>query len=86
MSEENQDPYPVINNLECKGCERCIIACREGVLEMSDEVNQRGYHYAMYRGQGCTGCGDCYYTCPEPLALEVHIPRKARKKSIQEEE
>lgn len=53
---------------------------------MSDEVNQRGYHYAMYRGQGCTGCGDCYYTCPEPLAVEVHIPRKARKKSIQEEE
>jgi 2-oxoisovalerate ferredoxin oxidoreductase delta subunit len=86
MSEEKKDPYPVINTLECKGCERCIIACREGVLEMSDEVNQRGYHYAVYRGQGCTGCGDCYYTCPEPLAVEVHIPRKARKEPLQEEE
>jgi 2-oxoisovalerate ferredoxin oxidoreductase delta subunit len=86
MSKENKEPYPLINNLECKGCERCIIACREGVLEMSDDVNQRGYHYAVYRGQGCTGCGDCYYTCPEPLAVEVHIPKKARQEPLQEEE
>jgi 2-oxoisovalerate ferredoxin oxidoreductase delta subunit len=86
MSKEKKEPYPLINNLECKGCERCIIACREGVLEMSDDVNQRGYHYAVYRGQGCTGCGDCYYTCPEPLAVEVHIPKKARQEPLQEEE
>lgn len=46
---------------------------------MSDDVNSRGYHYAVYEGEGCTGCGDCYYTCPEPLAIEVHIPRKAKK-------
>ena len=81
MSEtkEKKDPYPVINKLECKACERCILACKKGVLEMSNNVNPRGYHYVIFTGEGCTGCGDCYYTCPEPLAIEVHIPKKVKK-------
>ena len=80
MSKSREEPYPVINTLECKACERCILACRRGVLKMSDEVNERGYRYIVYEGEGCTGCGDCYYTCPEPLAIEVHIPKKTEKK------
>jgi 2-oxoisovalerate ferredoxin oxidoreductase delta subunit len=48
---------------------------------MSEDINERGYHYAVYKGEGCTGCGDCYYTCPEPLAVEVHIPQKIRNKN-----
>jgi 2-oxoisovalerate ferredoxin oxidoreductase delta subunit len=76
--KEKKEPYPVINQLECKECKRCIIACKRGVLKMSDEVNPRGYHYVVFQGEGCTGCGDCYYTCPEPLAIEVHIPRKIK--------
>jgi 2-oxoisovalerate ferredoxin oxidoreductase delta subunit len=79
MSPKKKEPYPVFNKLECKACERCIIACREGVLKMSDDINERGYHYAVYKGNGCTGCGDCYYTCPEPLAVEIHIPLKKNK-------
>jgi 2-oxoisovalerate ferredoxin oxidoreductase delta subunit len=81
MSEtkEKKSPYPVINKLECKACERCILACKKGVLEMSDDVNPRGYHYVIFKGEDCTGCGDCYYTCPEPLAIEVHIPKKAKQ-------
>ena len=78
--KEKKDPYPVINKLECKACERCILACRRGVLKMSDDVNSRGYHYVVYLGEGCTGCGDCYYTCPEPLAIEVHIPKRIKPK------
>lgn len=77
--KEKQEPYPVINALECKACERCILACRRGVLKMSDDVNERGYHYIIYEGEGCTGCGDCYYTCPEPLAIEIHIPKRIKK-------
>jgi 2-oxoisovalerate ferredoxin oxidoreductase delta subunit len=77
---ENRGSYPVINALECKACERCIIACKKSVLKMSDDTNERGYHYVIYEGEGCTGCGDCYYTCPEPLAIEVHIPKKPKKK------
>ena len=77
--KEKQEPYPVINALECKACERCILTCRRNALKMSDEVNERGYYYIVYEGEGCTGCGDCYYTCPEPLTIEIHIPKKAKK-------
>ena len=80
MSHNKKEPYPVFNKLECKACERCIIACSEGVLNMSEDVNERGYHYPVYIGNGCTGCGDCYYTCPEPLAVEIHIPRRRNRK------
>ena len=73
---EKKDPYPVINMLECKACGRCIIACPKDVLRMSECLNERGYHYVEYVGSGCIGCANCYYTCPEPLAIEIHIPLK----------
>jgi acetyl-CoA synthetase len=75
---QKDKPYPVINTIECKACERCILACPANVLSMSDKLNERGYHYAVYSGDGCIGCGNCYYTCPEPLAIEVHIPSKEK--------
>lgn len=84
--KEKRSPYPVINKLECKACERCIIACKRGCLKMSNDVNPRGYHYVVFEGDDCTGCGDCYYTCPEPLAIEVHIPKKAKKGKSTDEE
>jgi len=80
MSEntKNKQAYPVINEIECKACERCILTCPKNVLKMSDEINERGYHYVIYEGEGCSGCGNCYYTCPEPLAIEVHIPKSKK--------
>ncbi|OPY53755.1 MAG: Acetyl-coenzyme A synthetase [Methanosaeta sp. PtaU1.Bin060] len=75
---DKDKPYPVINQVECKACERCIEACPSNVLKMGDAFNERGYRYAVYTGDGCIGCGACYYTCPEPLAIEVHIPKKEK--------
>ena len=75
---DKDKPYPVINSLECKACERCLEACPVEVLKMGEELNDRGYLYAVYTGDGCIGCGACYYTCPEPLAIEVHIPQKEK--------
>lgn len=75
----SEKPRPAINPLECKGCERCVIACPEQVLKVGDEYNERGYRYVVNEGEGCTGCGACYYTCPEPNAIEVHIPLKPSK-------
>jgi len=81
--EEKPQPFPVIHKDECKACDRCIITCKQEVLKMSENLNDSGYNYAKYIGEGCNGCGDCYYTCPEPLAIEVHIPRRKKKdKSI----
>ena len=67
-------PYPKFNHLECKQCERCILACPYNLLELSTKINERGYRYVEYVGEGCVGCANCYYTCPEPLAIEIHIP------------
>ncbi|KUK44797.1 MAG: AMP-binding protein [Methanothrix sp.] len=75
---EKDKPYPVINALECKACERCIVACPANVLALGEELNARGYRFAIYSGEGCIGCGNCYYTCPEPFAIEVHIPSKEK--------
>ena len=77
QTTKRTEPYPVINILECKACGRCIIDCPKQVLSMSSELNERGYHYIEYKGEGCTGCGNCYYTCPEPNAIEVHTPTKS---------
>ena len=55
----------------CKGCCLCIAACPPGVLTQSDFLNRQGYYAVAYRGTGCTGCGVCFYICPEPGALTV---------------
>lgn len=84
MSEtaKKQEPYPVINIEECKACDRCVLACPRKVLQMSTEINERGYHFVEYQGDGCNGCGNCYYTCPEPLAIEVHIPQRKQSSKL----
>jgi NAD-dependent dihydropyrimidine dehydrogenase PreA subunit len=43
-------------------------------LRIGDKLNERGYHYVVYAGSGCIGCNNCFYDCPEPNAIEVHIP------------
>lgn len=69
-------PYPVIHALECKACGRCILACPKKVLAMGRELNARGYTFSQYSGAGCIGCLNCFYVCPEPNAIEVHLPAK----------
>ncbi|HLG89740.1 MAG TPA: 4Fe-4S dicluster domain-containing protein [Alphaproteobacteria bacterium] len=64
----------------CKGCELCIPACPPKVLAMSTARNDRGERYPELSA-GCTGCGACYYVCPDscftiyqydqPLQIEV---------------
>jgi 2-oxoisovalerate ferredoxin oxidoreductase delta subunit len=83
MSEQVQKPagpYPVIDPLECKACGRCIAICPKKVLRMGAALNVRGYTSAEYVGAGCSGCLNCFYACPEPNAIEVHIPVKAAAK------
>ncbi len=44
----------------CKGCGLCIDACPQDVLKFHEKFNTKGYHYAYYVGDGCTGCGVCF--------------------------
>lgn len=56
---------------ECKGCERCVIACPRGVLKMGTHLNLLGFPAVELTGQACIGCGGCFYTCPEPGTLTI---------------
>ncbi len=61
----------VIAKDECKGCERCVVACPRGVLKMGDKLNKLSFPYVTYIGSGCIGCGGCFYSCPEPGAITI---------------
>jgi len=60
-----------INLHLCKGCSLCVAACPPAVLVQSQFLNRQGYYAISYAGSGCTGCGICFYVCPEPGALTV---------------
>ncbi len=62
----------------CKGCCLCVAACPPGVLVQSDFLNRQGYYAISYRGTGCTGCGICFYVCPEPGALTIRKRKVAK--------
>ncbi|MGM0431986.1 MAG: 4Fe-4S dicluster domain-containing protein [Spirochaetota bacterium] len=57
----------------CKGCRVCVAACPHRCLAIGTDINQLGYQYAVFEGDSrCTGCGICFFTCPEPGAITVY--------------
>ena len=56
-----------IEELRCKGCSRCIVACPKGLIELSDELNDKGYQYVIFNGtpEDCSGCTLCAVSCPD---------------------
>jgi len=61
----------------CKGCCLCVAACPTAVLNQGDFLNRQGYYAVSYKGSGCTGCGICFYVCPEPGAITVRKRKSA---------
>lgn len=58
----------------CKACQRCVEACPPQCIVTNAEsaYNELGYQWVTYTGRDCTGCGICYYVCPEPGAVTVY--------------
>jgi len=61
----------------CKDCRLCISVCPQGLIDTSDQMNQKGYCAARFiekeqKGEKkCTGCALCAIFCPE-MAIEVY--------------
>ena len=56
----------IVNTERCKGCDLCVVACPSDVLELSQEVNSKGYNFALIiNPDECTGCANCGYVCPD---------------------
>ncbi len=52
----------------CKACTFCIEFCPEDVLVESDDINAKGYHYAVVaegKEDACVNCRFCTLVCPE---------------------
>jgi len=66
-------PKIVVDQARCKGCERCVEACPQQVIEMSKELNEKGYFFAHPQRQPlCLGCRLCAITCPD-VAIKVFV-------------
>jgi 2-oxoglutarate ferredoxin oxidoreductase subunit delta len=57
-----------IISARCKQCNFCINYCPTQVLEYSDEINAKGYHFpvvASGKENACVNCRFCDLICPE---------------------
>ena len=60
----------------CKACGLCIEFCPKNALMKGKAISSMGYEFTVYLGDGCIGCGTCFYVCPEPDTITV-IRRKS---------
>jgi 2-oxoglutarate ferredoxin oxidoreductase subunit delta len=61
-----------IDTERCKGCGLCVNVCPKKVLELSEEVNPRGYFPVFQaRPKDCIACSVCCIICPD-VAISIN--------------
>lgn len=66
-------PKPFLFPEFCKGCGRCIEACRFGCIQEGTEINPETglVPIELTNLDKCTGCALCVNACPEPFGLHL---------------
>lgn len=63
----------------CKACRLCIDVCHRHLLDLSEELNAKGYHpIAVHDPEECTACALCGIVCPEG-SIAVYKVAKGKK-------
>lgn len=63
----------------CKGCGLCVDVCPKNVLELSTEVNAKGYFPAYQaRPEDCVFCTTCCIMCPD-VAISITLTSDEKK-------
>ena len=63
----------IIDKDRCKGCELCTHYCPQEILEMSKDINVKGYFYAKVLDQSrYIGCRISTVVCPD-VAIELQL-------------
>jgi len=66
---------------KCKGCKLCIDVCPNNVLDISDDFNKLGYHYAgVKKMEKCNGCKRCVIICPD-VAIEIYLKKEGENEN-----
>lgn len=69
----------VVDTEKCKGCNLCVVNCPTDVIQLSREVNGKGYNYAyMELPEACIGCSNCAIVCPDGV-ITVYMVRVKNK-------
>ena len=56
----------LVNTEACKGCSVCVVNCPCKFIDLSKEVNGKGYNYCyMKNPDDCIGCANCAIVCPD---------------------
>jgi len=78
MATKSKRGFIRINAELCKGCYLCESVCPLNLIAVSDKLNEKGYHPALYieEAEGlekhrCKGCALCALVCPD-IAIEVY--------------
>jgi 2-oxoglutarate ferredoxin oxidoreductase subunit delta len=64
----------------CKGCQICSQFCPRNVLQISNEINTKGYHFPDVipgKEADCVHCEFCTLVCPEFAIFTLPLDEEA---------
>ena len=62
-----------IHSDECKGCERCVIACPRGVIKMGTKLNMMSIRTPITPGEGCIRMRRIASNSCPPNPEQIHL-------------